>query len=44
LIHLRSIPFAVWILCVICADHKDLDVELLSLLLSLAVGSSMLPE
>jgi hypothetical protein len=29
---------------VICADHKDVDVMVLSVLLSLVVGSSTLPE
>jgi hypothetical protein len=44
-VYLGSIPFAAWILLlVICADHKDVDIELLSLFLSLAVGSSTLPE
>jgi hypothetical protein len=39
-----SIPFAAWILYIICAEHEEVDVVLLSVLLSLAVGSSMLPE
>jgi hypothetical protein len=42
--------FALHFLCgvdimrAICTGHQDVDVELLSLLLALAVGSSMLPE
>jgi hypothetical protein len=32
------------IMCVICADRRDVDVLLSSVLLSLAVGPSTLPE